>query len=78
MKFELRSAAYFSYNQNVELLKKYGFTITETNDKFKGVIEGNPKIEINSLDELIALSNEFNSSLILDDGLITIYNGYIE
>jgi len=84
MKFKLSTAGfrYHVSDKNIEILKKLGFTFAqlkglpyEPNPKEWLHIEGEPEIEINSLEELLELGDKMAASLVVDRGEITIYDG---
>jgi hypothetical protein len=81
MKFTLLTAKGFGYTQDERgKLKKVGFKFIE---KCKGtpfhafLIKGSPEIEINTIDELVEFINQYGT-IIVDNGSITIYDGYTE
>lgn len=75
MKFIL-STSQNTYEEVDKSLEELGFSFSKpTSGKYR--IEGEPEIEINTLEELISLSNKFDD-LIIYEGSIEIYNGYRE
>lgn len=81
MKFQLASEQrHFvkpGESEEMEKLKSIGFEFIKTEIWYK--IKDNPiEIEINSLEELINISNVTGYELIVDSTTISIYNNYIE
>lgn len=81
MKFILYTSAHtYTSGEEVEKLKKLGFTFTEEGSEhfFKGalLINGAPSIEIGSIEELIELSKQLECPLIIDyrNDYLEIYN----
>lgn len=65
----------YDEKNEIQKLKRLGFTFKEyKHNQF--IIAGMPEIEINSLEELINLSKELGSSLIVSEGLIEIEDDY--
>ena len=78
MQFELRtSGLFYPQEERRKELEKLGFTFKPSGYK-SFTIEGNPQININSLEELIEFSNKLNSDLIVSDGCIEIYDDHRE
>jgi len=77
MKFTLStSGLFYPQDDRRKELEKIGFKFEPS--VFKGFsIKGSPIIEINSLEELIKLSDQFGD-LIVSDGSIEIYDDYRE
>lgn len=77
MEFTLSTSGYFySDPDKMNRLEEFGFTFRKTSsDNF--AIEGEPKIQINSLEELIQFSNKFGE-IVLVDKSIEIYDDYRE
>lgn len=83
------SALHYDF-ENIEKYEKLGFMIetvtsndidliTNRLEKPYFKIEGNPEIEINSIEELFELSKSIRKALILEiNGTILIYDDYIE
>lgn len=77
MKFEIKSAkSFIDKNTDKDLYLSHGFTTRQT--PFGEMLEGSFEIDINSLEDLIKLSEKFDSPLIVSDGMIMIYDSYIE
>ena len=91
MKFTL-STAEFDYDNEPRIkLERLGFRFMDADPhnlhaewyKHHGNIKRldisyNPTIELSTLEELIALSDEFGYPLIIDGSSIRIYDGYVE
>lgn len=86
MIFKLSTAA-SAYDKDDQLkLAKLGFSFREPNDKYRGnrlLIEGNPSINIDSMDDLLKFVYEFGQIVVdIDassgDAEIIIYDGYLE
>lgn len=74
MKFILNtSGRYYHDIQDIEVLEKLGFTFVKNKNGY--LINGNPEIEINSLDELILFGN-VHGEIIISDGRIEIYDDF--
>jgi hypothetical protein len=78
MKFTVKSTKqYFHNTENIEPLQSIGFKFSS--DLYKGFfhIISDIEIEINSLEELVKLSNTFNM-IIVYGNVIEIYNSHRE
>lgn len=83
MKFRLKTSTRRYYKKdikNIDVYKSYGFEFTyqSTYDEF--LIHKNPEIEINSIEDLIKVSKDFNTELIISSKSkkIQIYDSFIE
>jgi hypothetical protein len=74
MKFKITTTRdNYSNEKRIEKLKKLGFEFERS--KYSGYyIKNTPKIEINTLEELIQLGEEYG----LDDGELIVSKGHIE
>jgi len=78
MEFELSTTGYFYPNEEDRMkYEKLGFKFEPSDYLQFKKSEGNPKITLNSLDDLIKFSNEFGE-IIVSDGHIEIYDDYRE
>lgn len=80
MKFDLSTAGNFYTVEDAEKLKALEFQFDNQGyDKrlCKRILPSDVKIDINSLEELIAFSNKWGE-LIISDGNIMIYDDYCE
>lgn len=78
MEFELSTAGYFYPNKEDRMkYEKLGFKFEPSDYLQFKKSNGNPKITLNSLDDLIKFSNEFGE-IIVSDGHIEIYDNYRE
>jgi len=80
MKFILKSAKvrHRKNDINPSVYEKYGFTVNTDYQFDEYIFLGNPEIEVNNITELMSIIKDFGVELIVSDGEITIYNGYIE
>ena len=77
MTFELLTSGYFyPKKEDRDKLSKLGFTF-KPSDYNDFIIQGNPNIEINSLEELIEFSDNYGE-IIVTKKSIEIYNDYRE
>lgn len=78
MKFKLRTLAY-TYSLSEKLrLEKYGFTFEKIDEDWYNKLDYEVEISINTIEDLIKLSDDVNSELIFDGKTIKIYDGYNE
>ena len=82
MEYTLHTAKSFYEKHEIAQFEKYGFTFKVAknvciNQKPSMCIQGEGKVEINTLDNLNKLYDEFGT-LIFDKNDITIYNDYVE
>jgi hypothetical protein len=79
MKFKLFTAGdFYPKEEDRQRLQNLGFSFKDTGSHFGPLIEGNPEIEINTLDELMQFI-ELHGDIILDKaGHIQIYDDYVE
>ncbi|WP_114752280.1 hypothetical protein [Pleomorphovibrio marinus] len=77
MKFKLQTTGdFYPKDEERKKLEPLGFKFIPS-DYERFYIEGEPEIEINSLEDLIEFSNKFGE-LIISDGYIEIYDNYRE
>jgi hypothetical protein len=82
MKFILFTSQQIYTSEEAEELKKLGFTFRKAPGYFEGAlfINGQPSIDISSIEELIELSKQLECPLIIDyrNDYLEIYNDYRE
>lgn len=89
MKVKLTTADYFySDGEHKDALEKIGFTFEPTDGVGKWVgaktrpsswtIKGSPEVEINTLEDVLALSESVGDIVISPDREWIIYDGYLE
>jgi hypothetical protein len=77
MEFTLSTSGHFyPEDDRRKELEKFGFTFKKSKYK-RFMIDGSPIIEINSLEELIKLADQFHE-IIVRNGFIEIYDDYRE
>ncbi len=77
MEFTITTSGYFYPNKERRIeLKKLGFTFKPSDYK-SFIIEGEPKVEIKDLNELIQFADKWGE-IIVGDGTIEIYDDYRE
>lgn len=78
MKFKLYTAGnFYPEEKDRQRLQKLGFSFKNTGSYHGPSIEGDPEIEINTLEELMQFI-EVYGSIILDKSNIQIYDDYVE
>ena len=78
MKFKLRTSGYFYFVEGKEHLEKLGFKFNS--EKYKErytIIDSYPEIELNTLDDLLNLYDNYGE-LIIRGNIIEIYDDYRE
>jgi hypothetical protein len=75
MIYKISIAEHF-YEEKDENLEKLGFSF-EQQGSYEYMIDGDPTIEISSLEELQKFVREYGN-IVLSEDSITIYNGYLE
>lgn len=82
MKFKLKTSGHFYRKEDKRKnLEKYGFSFESSDYKeFRKMPDQNITIEINTLEELLALAEEFDENIIINasDMSIEIYDSYRE
>lgn len=77
MKFRLETSKYFYHDGELSVLEELGFKFLK-NGPINNKDDYTPSIDINSLDELIALSEKVGFPLVFDNSSIEIYDDYRE
>lgn len=80
MKFEVKTAGDHYTAEQANKYEELGFTFTpETTGFYHGLfkINGNPEIEINSIEELVEFIKKYDK-IIMNSTSIQIYDDYIE
>lgn len=78
MRFELSTAGNFYSNASeIEKLKKLGFKFEWLEEYNKYAISNYPEIHISTMDELMDFIKEYGR-IIIDEGVIKIYDNYLE
>jgi len=76
MKFKLYTANnFYPRKKDRQRLEKLGFSFKDVDSYYGPWIQGNPEIEINTLEELMQFI-EVHGDIILDKNTLTIYDGY--